>query len=279
MNELRRTVRSRPVVSFFLLSVGVSWSLWGLQLVVPYQPFVSFGLGFVFYLFGFVPHFGPLFAAVVLVWLAGGDLRSWASQIGRWRVAPYWYGFALLLPLLCSVGVVIASALLINAPWQNPFRTAPGYAPVFISFVITAFGLEAGFRGFALPRLQRRFNALVASVVLGVAWAVWSLPQLLFPGSVLSTFSMFVYVPAVIVFSVLLTYIYNSTNGSVLVATVLSAGIQTGLATSSTPIRAMQLVTLAVWTVPALWVANFYGEERLAERLPPTENHIDLLDE
>ena len=279
MSELRRTIRNRPVVSFLLLSIGVSWPLWGLQLVVPYQTFVSLGLGFVPYFFGFVPYFGPLIAAVALIWLAGGDPRSWASQIGRWRVAPHWYGFALLLPLLCSVGVVIASALLINAPWQNPFRAYPGYVPVFVSFVITAFGLEAGFRGFALPRLQRRFNALLASIILGVAWAVWSLPQLLFPGSILAEFSIFVYVPALIIISVLLTYIYNSTRGSVLAATVLSAGFQTGLATSITPILAMQLVTLSIWAIPALWIANFYGEERLAERLPPTENLVGMLDE
>lgn len=121
MDKLRRTARDHPVVSFLLLSIGVSWPLWGLQLAVPPRVFVSSGLGFVLSLFGLVSYFGPLIAAAALTWLTGGDLRSWVSQIGRWQVAPRWYGFALLLPLLCGVGVVIASALFINAPWSIPF--------------------------------------------------------------------------------------------------------------------------------------------------------------
>ena len=282
MDTLRRTARNRPVLSFLLLSIGISWPLWGAQLVIPPQRLVSAGLGFVPFFLGFVPYFGPLIAAAALIWLTGGDLRSWASQIWRWRVAPHWYGFALLLPMLCGVGIVIASALFINAPWRIPFRaplTNGRYIFVLVTFVINAIGLEAGLRGFALPWLLRRFNALVASVILGVAWAVWSLPQLLFPGSILSALSIVVYIPALVIFSVLLTYIYNSTNGSVLAAAVLSGGIQTGVTTLGAPTLAMQLITLAVWAIPALAIANLYGEERLAERLPPTENLVNPLDE
>ena len=273
MGKLRQTARGHPVVSFLLLSIGISWPLWGLQLVTPPPTFASIGI---------VAYFGPLIAAAALIWLTGGDLRSWASQIGRWRVAPRWYGFALLLPLLCGIGVVIASAVFINAPWNIPFLaplTNGGYVLILVSYVINAIGLEAGLRGFALPYLQRRFNALVASVILGVAWAIWSLPQLFFPGSVLSAFSIFMYVPALVVFSVLLTYIYNSTNGSVLAVAVLSGGIQTvvGFSALNAPSLAMQLVTLAIWAIPALTIAHLYGDERLAERLPPTENIINTL--
>ena len=275
MGNLRRTIRDRPVMTFFLLSVGISWPLWSLQLVTPPPMFA---------LISFVPYFGPLIAAATLTWLTGGSLQSWASQIGRWRIAPHWYGFALLLPLLCGVGVVIASALFINAPWNIPFLaplTDGRYVLAFVNFVIIAIGLEAGFRGFALPWLLRRFNALVASVILGIGWAVWSLPQLLFLGTtILSPFSIFVYVPALVIFSVLLTYIYNSTDGSVLAAAILSGGIQTvvGFSALRAPSLAMQLITLAVWAIPALTIANLYGEKRLAERLPPTENIVNALD-
>ena len=88
------------------------------------------------------------------------------------------------------------------------------------------------------------------------------------------------YVPALVIFSVLLTYIYNSTNGSVLTAAVLSGGIQTvvGFSALRDPSLAMQLITLAVWAIPALTIANLYGEKRLAERLPPTENIVNALD-
>jgi membrane protease YdiL (CAAX protease family) len=284
MDKLRRTARERPVVSFLLLSIVISWLLWGFQLMLPLIfPAPSGFISYLVLLTGFVPYLGPLIAAAALTWLTGGDLRSWVSQIGRWQVAPRWYGFALLLPLLCGVGVVVASAVFINAPWQIPFLaplTSGRYVLVFATFVINGIGIEAGFRGFALPWLLQRFNALVASVILGVAWAVWSLPQLLFPASILSSFSIFMYVPALVIFSVLLTYIYNSTNGSVLAAAVLSGGIQTIVANRAleAPSLAMQFITLAIWAIPALTIANLYGEERLAERLPPTENIVNTLD-
>lgn len=35
---------------------------------------------------------------------------------------------------------------------------------------------EAGWRGFALPRLQRHFNPIVSSLVLGFIWANWHIP-------------------------------------------------------------------------------------------------------
>ena len=266
MDKLRRTAREFPLMGFLILSIGISWPLWGLQLATPPAVFASISI---------LPYFGPLFAAAVLIWLTGGDLSSWASQIVRWRIAPHWYGFALVLPLLCGVGVVIGSALLANAPWRIPFLTpltSGRYVLGLISYIIYAIGLEAGFRGFALPQLQQRYNALVASVILGVAWSIWSLPQLLFPGSVLSTFSIFAYVPALIVFSVLLTYIYNSTSGSILATAVLGGGIQTavGFSVLAAPNPVMQAVTLAIWAIPALTIANLYGAEQLAKRLPST---------
>ena len=281
MDKLRRTARERPVVGFFLLSLGISWPLWGFQLTRSLGAPSGFA-SYLVILMGFVPYLGPLIAAATLTWLTGGDLRSWIGQIGR-QVAPHWYGFALLLPLLCSVGVTIASAVFINAPWSIPFLnplTDGRYVLVFITFVINGIGIEAGFRGFALPWLLRRFNALVASVILGIAWAIWSLPQLLFPGSILSAFSIFSYVPALIIFSVLLTHVYNSTNGSVLATAVLSGGIQTVVASRAldTPSLAMQLIILAIWAIPALTIAHLYGDERLAERLPPTENIVNTLD-
>lgn len=283
MNKPRQIIQERPVVSFILLSISISWPLWRFQLMIP-QIFGRSDIGpYLDIVFGFVPYFGPLIAAAALTRLTGGDLQSWASQIWRWRVAPHWYGFALLLPLLCSVGVTVVSAVFINAPWTISFLDRPTngqYIFSFVTLLINAIGIEAGLRGFALPWLLQRFNALIASVILGVIWAIWTLPQLLFPGSTISMFAIFMYVPALVVFSVLLTYVYNSTNGSVLVVALLSASIQNvvGYSALEAPSLAMQLIILAVWAIPALTITHLYGDERLAERLPPTENIANTLD-
>lgn len=282
MDKLRRTARDHPVVSFFLLSIGISWPLWGFQLTRPLGAPFGFA-SYLVLLIGFVPYFGPLIAAATLTWLTGGDIRSWASQIWRWQVAPHWYGFAILLPLLCSIGVTVVSAVFINAPWNIPFLDRPTnsqYVFIFVTSLINAIGIEAGLRGFALPWLLQRVNALVASVILGVIWAIWTLPQLLFPGSTISMFAIFMYVPALVIFSVLLTYVYNSTNGSVLIVALLSASIQNvvGYRALEAPSIAMQLIILVVWAIPALTIAHLYGDERLAERLPPAKNIVNTPD-
>src|SRR5574337_857223 len=45
-------------------------------------------------------------------------------------------------------------------------------------------GEELGWRGFALPRLLKRFNPFVASLVLGAIWGVWHLPSFYLAGMV-----------------------------------------------------------------------------------------------
>jgi membrane protease YdiL (CAAX protease family) len=80
---------------------------------------------------------------------------------------------------------------------------------------------ESGWRGFALPRLQARMSALNASLLLGLLWAFWHLPQYLTGG--VQTGGMmpfFIFVPVTVVLTILFTWVFNNTRGS-LVATTL----------------------------------------------------------
>ena len=77
---------------------------------------------------------------------------------------------------------------------------------------------ESGWRGFALPRLQARYSVITASVIVGVLWALWHLPYDLAPenrGISLIWFLEFRFFWRV-VFAVILAWIYNRTNGSLL---------------------------------------------------------------
>ena len=87
--------------------------------------------------------------------------------------------------------------------------------PAGISMIIINPGAveEIGWRGFALPLLQSKFNALVASLILGLVWATWHLPAFLL--SPYEGVSLPIWFISVFGISVILTFIYNCTNGSI----------------------------------------------------------------
>jgi membrane protease YdiL (CAAX protease family) len=74
---------------------------------------------------------------------------------------------------------------------------------------------EVGWRGYALPRLQTRYRALAASVVLGVIWGCWHLPQWFLPATGQAAKWPFVaFLLHTVAFSILLTWLYNHSEGS-----------------------------------------------------------------
>jgi uncharacterized protein len=145
---------------YFILAYLLSWALWPLVILNPTSsPLVPFG---------------PLIAAVVVSLLAGGRKELWAllRQLTRWRLHPIWYVIPLLGPFVMAV-VAAALAVATGAPMLRSGAytdlSAVGYT--FLStLIIVGLFEEVGWRGFALPRLQRRLDALRAALVLGVLW-------------------------------------------------------------------------------------------------------------
>jgi len=203
------------LVLFFVLAYLLSWVLWPLVILNPTStPLVPFG---------------PLIAAVVVSLLAGGRRELWAllRQLTRWRVHPIWYVIALLGPLGVA-GVAAALAIAAGAPMQRSgaYTNLGAVGYTFLSTIIVV-GLfeEVGWRGFALPRLERRLDAIWAALVLGVLWALWHLPELISdPTRQRPPLQFLVWVLAL---SVIFTWLYNSTNGSLPIVIICHAAIDT----------------------------------------------------
>ena len=109
---------------------------------------------------------------------------------------------------------------------------------------------EPGWRGFALPRMQVSMGPLAASVVLGVLWGLWHLPVfILVPGYNSAGADVASIAGSVFVFtalgtvgqSLLLTWLFNHTGGSVLLAVLAHASLDaaTGLVTGRTATMAV----------------------------------------
>jgi membrane protease YdiL (CAAX protease family) len=107
-----------------------------------------------------------------------------------------------------------------------------------------------GWREYALPRLQTRYGALTASLILGVLWACWHLPAWFLPGSTQAGLSFPVFLVGIIATSIIYTWFYNSTGGSLLLIIVLHT--------------IFDICTTGPWAV-ALMVAHsgVYGINRL----------------
>ena len=172
-------------------------------------------------------------AAIVLVVVEGrkGGLRDLLGRFLIWRVGIQWWAFALLFAIIPSVAALYLFNLLGGPPvdWSGlpPLYTV---VPMFIMLTIAAgMGEEFGWRGFLLPRLQTRHNALVSGLIVGVVWAIWHIPLFFIKGT--SQYAQQIeggllpailgYSAFVIVSSLQFTWLFNNTRGSVLLAAVL----------------------------------------------------------
>jgi len=178
-------------------------------------------------------------AAIVLVVIEGrkGGLRELLSRALIWRVGIQWWIFALFFMIVPSVASLYLYHLL-GGPTVDWSRLKPLYTvvPMFIFLTIAAgVGEEFGWRGFLLPRLQTRHNALVSGLIVGVAWATWHIPMFFIEGTSQYEQGMqnglllaiLGYSAFVIANSVQFTWLFNNTKGSVLLAAVFHGASNT----------------------------------------------------
>ena len=147
--------------------------------------------------------------------------RFWNFHIKKkWLIViffllPFLSGIAFLTAI--SIEGVIPELIWLSEPWLLIFW--------FILLFTFAGGLaeEFGWRGYALDRLQAKYNALYSSIVLGVIWTFWHLPFWFVPGSSHQNSSFLWFLVFVIFLSIFYTWIYNNTEGNLLASTIFHA--------------------------------------------------------
>lgn len=204
---------------FVSLALALSWAPWGMVLLVGGDPGVG-GSAVLWALGGL----GPMVAAVLAA--AASDGRAGIGRLGRgllrWRVGR-WY-------LLLLAGLPVGALAVLGAVTVGPATFDPAQLsrwlllPVLFLSGVVAGGLEEiGWRGYLLPRLQGRHSALAASVLIGLVWSAWHAPLFLMEGTSQASASVVWFSVQAVALSVVLTWAYNSTGGSLLLA-VLAHG-------------------------------------------------------
>ena len=224
-------VRRHQLPAFFVLTFAISWAIWiGLAAA-------SLGIGTrAGAVLNVAAIAGPSIAAIVIS-IARGQLRELLAGFSVSRLSARWSAVALGLPLvLMGIAIGVAVAVL-GAP--NPQLTGGVLGVLLIEFFRILFlggalGEELGWRGFALPRLQQRWTALTSSVLLGLVWGLWHIPLYFVPGTgqfeLLRTgtspaFAIGGFVGWTIGLSVLFTWLFNQTRGSLIVVILFHAAV------------------------------------------------------
>ena len=150
-------------------------------------------------------------------------VHRFLRRLVLWRVGIGWYLFVLVgIPAILVLSVIVLPGAL--ASFQGLATLAPLtllFLAVYGFFLSGPLAEEPGWRGFALPRLQALHGPLIGSLILGVLWALWHLPLFFTPWNELTTFNLVVYVLATSCLTIIYTWAFNNTKGSVFIAILL----------------------------------------------------------
>jgi hypothetical protein len=222
----QKMFKNQNIWLFFVITYAFSWLFWipdalianGVQLPSIIVNFLSSPFN--------PAAFGPLVAALFLIYSRKG-IRGVTTLLKRgaslqfkkiWLIPIF-----LLLPLIYSSAILLAKAFgwmtLDFTNLSNP--VAFPFAFIYILLLGGPLQEEFGWRGYALDRLEERFNALISSIVLGLFWAFWHLPAVFSNKLIVNAEFFWLFTIQIVLISIIFTWIYNNTERSILSVLIL----------------------------------------------------------
>ena len=262
---ITNTTAHIPLGTYLLLTFGGAWLIWLPLLVAEYTSLTLPVPSIVLITLG---SFVPTMTALFLIWrCAGGtELRRLMSRALVWRVSPIWYAIAIFGPVLVML-LAMGGHVLLGG-------TAPGYTPLGVRWLIVPvnfalvfliggpLGEEFGWRGLALPALERRLSPLWASLLLGIIWSVWHLPLFFISASAQHSLPFGLYVLLTLPLSILITWVFHGSGGSLLLVMLFHAAVNTWSGPllispeAAGSARPFALVVILTWAVALLVVVS-----------------------
>lgn len=239
----------RSFVPFLLISFGLAWTIIGLYVVFPELMGTAFGQITGNHPLFYLAVYAPAIAAFTLVARTGGiaGLQTFLGRALLWRCSTTWYAFLIIgIPLIFIGGSALRGNLL-----TEPFPFASMQA-VFVALALAAIKgpiEEFGWRGFALPLLQRKLAPLWAGLILGVIWGVWHLPAFLLSGTQQSQWSFAAFFAGCLAISVIITALFNQSHGSILLPAFFHFSLMNPVFPDAQPYDTYLLIVVAALIV------------------------------
>ncbi len=209
------------LIPFLAITFGLTWGILALFILLPGPMNAVFGQLSGDHPLFFLAVYAPAIAAIILVSRRAGTagLRRFLGRLALWRCPGGWLAFLLVgVPAVFYAGAALNGNLARDALPISPVSSLP------VALVLAAIKgpvEEIGWRGFALPLLQRRLAPLWSALVLGAIWGAWHLPAFLLGGTQQSAWALTPFLAGCVAISVIATALFNATGGSILLAAVL----------------------------------------------------------
>lgn len=244
------------ILLFFTLTFVISWSIWiPAGLFAPKQ--------FALILPG---AWGPTLAALILTGFTTGKegLKTLLKSLIQWRVKVRYYLFAIVGVLGVALLAILLNLLIGGSmPDLGSIASKFGFpedqAAMFLLFspvvyLTTIFiggpiAEELGWRGYAQPKLQKKIGVGNAGLVIGLIWSLWHLPLIFYYPSATGHLPIGYYIPLVTLLGVLFAWIYNRSNGSVLLCILLHACVNFSIGVLGSDILTGDRQLLTIFTV------------------------------
>jgi len=252
-------LRKHPVASFLCLTYVITWAI-AFPMIATRQGWFGFAVS---YRWHYATAYAPLIAAIVVTGLTGSG-KNLLSRLTRWRVGWKWFSVAALSPLVVFF-IAVLSVKITSKTWPEWHKLGlVNYLPYIglgtLPFWILNSGLgeEAGWRGFLLPEIQKAHRPITAGLIVGIFWIVWHVPFFFYLDTymAISPYVIPGFALGVVSGSIILTWLYNGSGGSALMA-VLWHGVwnfvsATKIASGS--IAAVSSMLVLVWSIILVFV-------------------------
>lgn len=239
---------TRMFTTFLLITFGLTWGIAATFILFNEQVTAIFGeMGLRNPLF-ILAVYSPGFAGLFMVWQRYGlaGLGPFFNRLTLWRMSPLWWLFLILgIPAFMYGGAAI----------KGDFGEAFSFSPLFPALSALALALflgpveEFGWRGFALPLVQRKLSPFWSALLIGSIWMIWHIPAFLIGGTLQSGWSFFPYFVGGVAISVIFTAMFNNSGGSLLIAALLHFQLNNPIWPDAQPWDNLLIVIIAVITL------------------------------
>jgi membrane protease YdiL (CAAX protease family) len=244
LNETR--ARKRGLGLFFTLTFALTWGIAAILILAPdmvERVFGPIGLSNPLYLLAV---YSPAISGVVVAWhrLGRSGLRGYFTRLRMIRMpVSNWLFLVIGIPAIVYAGAALsgtADSTPVFSPWYTVFPA------LFGMMFLAGTWEELGWRGVALPLLQRRFTPLTSGLLVGLAWGLWHLPAFALSGTVQSAWAFGPYLAGLVSLSVIMTWFFNASRGSILIAWLIHFQAMNPLFPDSQPWDNLLFVIAAV---------------------------------
>ena len=231
----------------------------------------------------FLGVYGPFIAAIITLLVEGNKtkLKNFFKSIVKAKVGVKWYLIVILLPITVSAVAVGIILLFFRSArvTLDPIFTLKTLIPFLIYQIFTSGLEEPGWRGYALPKLQEKYNASNSSWILGIIWSVWHFPFMVY---LYYQAGVFILIPTLIGFTmsiianaIIYTWVYNNTKSvfpCILLHAIFNISAAYILGMVNHPLTGIVLAALQ-WGI-AIFLLKRFGAKNLIKKQHIKEKQV-----